>query len=137
MSDACACPAHRGRPEARGFAGEPTASFSLPELLRRIPRFVGIALIKAYRAVLSPLIGRECRYLPTCSEYTEEAIGRYGLWAGFWIGLARIQRCGPFGASGFDPVPEALPARAHWYAPWRYGRWTGRHIDPKTRLDRP
>ncbi|MCB1488409.1 MAG: membrane protein insertion efficiency factor YidD [Bauldia sp.] len=103
--------------------------------LTRLPRLAGIGLIHLYRLFLSPLIGRECRYLPTCSEYTEDAIRKYGLWRGFWIGLSRIQRCGPFGASGFDPVPEALPERAHWYTPWRYGHWTGKHIDPKTRLD--
>jgi putative membrane protein insertion efficiency factor len=101
----------------------------------RVPRGVGIGLIKLYRVTLSPLLGRQCRYLPTCSEYTEEAVRRFGLWAGFWIGLARIQRCGPFGASGFDPVPEARLPGAAWYAPWRYGHWTGRHIDQKTRLD--
>lgn len=100
-------------------------------------RIVGHVLIRGYQVVLSPLLGRQCRYLPTCSSYTEEAIARYGLWAGSWIGLARLQRCGPFGASGFDPVPETLPGRARWYLPWRYGRWTGRHIDPKTRLDLP
>lgn len=100
----------------------------------RLPSFLGIGLIKLYRVTLSPLIGRSCRYLPTCSEYTEEAIRRYGLWRGFWIGLARLQRCGPFGASGHDPVPEDLPP-VPWYAPWRYGRWTGKHINPKTRLD--
>jgi putative membrane protein insertion efficiency factor len=102
----------------------------------QLPRSAGIGLIKAYRLVLSPWIGRSCRYLPTCSEYTEEAIGRYGLWAGSWMGLARFQRCGPFGASGYDPVPEEIPAGAAWYRPWRYGRWTGRHIHPHTRLDR-
>ncbi len=101
----------------------------------RLPRGAGIGLIKVYRATLSPFLGRQCRYLPTCSEYTEEAIRRFGLWAGLWIGFARIQRCGPFGASGFDPVPEAPLPGAAWYAPWRYGHWTGRHIDPKTRLD--
>ena len=105
-------------------------------LAGRLPRLLGIGLIKAYRLVLSPWLGRQCRYLPTCSEYTEAAIGRYGLWTGFWIGLARFQRCGPFGASGHDPVPETLPAEAAWYLPWRYGHWTGNHIDPKTRLDR-
>jgi putative membrane protein insertion efficiency factor len=105
-------------------------------LAARLPRLIGIGLIKAYRLVLSPWLGRQCRYLPTCSEYAEEAIGRYGLWAGFWIGLARFQRCGPFGASGYDPIPEKLPENAAWYLPWRYGRWTGDHIDPKTRLDR-
>ena len=103
----------------------------------RLPGLLGIGLIRLYRLFLSPWLGRQCRYLPTCSSYTEEAIARYGLWAGSWIGLARLQRCGPFGASGYDPVPEALPAAARWYLPWRYGRWTGRHIDPKTRLDLP
>jgi putative membrane protein insertion efficiency factor len=101
----------------------------------RLPRAAGIGVIHAYRLALSPLIGRDCRYLPTCSAYTEEAIRRFGLWAGTWMGIARIQRCGPFGASGFDPVPQRLPAVAAWYAPWRYGQWTGGHIDPKTRLD--
>lgn len=101
----------------------------------KLPGLVGIGLIRLYRLVLSPLIGRECRYLPTCSEYTEAAIVRYGLWRGFWIGLSRFQRCGPFGASGFDPVPDVLPGRARWYLPWRYGHWTGKHIDPNTRLD--
>jgi putative membrane protein insertion efficiency factor len=135
MRFGCDCHGHRVSPAIP--AGEQSSSRSVMETLGRIPRLVGIALIRLYRAMLSPLIGRECRYLPTCSEYTEEAILRYGLWAGFWIGLARIQRCGPFGASGFDPVPEALASHAHWYMPWRYGRWTGRHIDPGTRLDLP
>ena len=104
-------------------------------LVRRLPGLAGIGLVRLYRLLLSPWIGGHCRYLPTCSEYTEEAIRTYGLWAGFWIGLARFQRCGPLGASGYDPIPDALPADAAWYMPWRYGRWTGRHIDPKTRLD--
>ena len=103
--------------------------------LARIPSLLGIGLIRVYRLLLSPWFGRSCRYLPTCSDYTEEAIGKYGLWAGGWIGLSRLQRCGPFGASGFDPVPDALPAGSAWYLPWRYGHWTGRHIHPDTRLD--
>ncbi len=103
--------------------------------IARLPRTAGIGLIYAYRLVLSPWLGRECRYLPTCSSYTEDAIRRFGLWAGAWMGIARIQRCGPHGASGYDPVPEGLPAGAAWYVPWRYGHWTGAHIDPKTRLD--
>jgi putative membrane protein insertion efficiency factor len=135
MRFGCDCHGHRVSP-AIAADGQPSL-LTVGETLTRLPRLLGIALIKLYRAVLSPLIGRECRYLPTCSEYTEEAILRYGLWAGFWIGLARIQRCGPFGASGFDPVPATLAPRAHWYTPWRYGRWTGRHIDPGTRLDLP
>ncbi len=104
-------------------------------LAARLPRLVGVGLIKGYRLVLSPWLGGQCRYLPTCSDYTEQAVTRYGLWAGFWIGLARFQRCGPLGASGYDPVPDRLPANAAWYLPWRYGQWTGKHIDPATRLD--
>ena len=104
-------------------------------LVARLPALAGIGLIRLYRLLLSPWLGRSCRYLPTCSEYTEGAIDAYGLWAGFWIGLARFQRCGPLGASGYDPIPERLPDEAAWYLPWRYGHWTGAHIDPKTRLD--
>ena len=81
-------------------------------------------LLQAYRLSLSALIGRQCRYLPTCSEYTEEAVRRHGVWAGGWMGLARVCRCGPKGGSGFDPAPEATPAGASWTRPWRYGRWT-------------
>src|SRR5882672_7886265 len=108
---------------------------ALRSLAAQLPRAVGIGLIRLYRVTLSPFLGRQCRYLPTCSEYTEEAIRRFGLWPGVWIGLARIQRCGPLGASGFDPVPERQLPGSVWYAPWRYGQWSGRHIDPKTRLD--
>lgn len=49
--------------------------------------------------------------------------------------LARFCRCNPFGASGHDPAPVSLPDEAAWYLPWRYGRWSGKHIDPETRLD--
>ncbi|MFO1184067.1 MAG: membrane protein insertion efficiency factor YidD [Bauldia sp.] len=102
----------------------------------RLPAALGVGLIRLYRLTLSPLVGRNCRYLPTCSEYTEDAIRRFGLWAGVWVGIARLQRCGPGGASGFDPAPTALPENSRWYMPWRYGAWTGRHIHPDTRLDR-
>lgn len=98
--------------------------------------FLARVLIRLYRLVLSPLLPNACRYLPSCSAYGEEAIGRFGFWAGGWMTLARLLRCHPLGASGFDPVPDGAPAAARWWSPWRYGRWTGRHIDPKTRLDR-
>ena len=104
-------------------------------MLSRIPALIGIGLVQFYRLTLSAVLGRQCRYLPTCSEYTEEAIRRYGLWAGMWIGVARFQRCGPNGASGFDPVPERLADNAVWYLPWRYGNWTGAHMHPDSRLD--
>jgi uncharacterized protein len=93
--------------------------------LRSGPSLLGQAFIRAYRLTLSPLIGFDCRHLPTCSAYAEEAVGRFGLWAGGWMTLARLCRCHPFGSSGLDLVAPSLPARAHWYLPWRYGRWRG------------
>jgi putative membrane protein insertion efficiency factor len=88
-------------------------------------RALACGLIRTYQLTLSGLVGRHCRHLPTCSDYTAEAIRRHGVWAGSWIGTARICRCGPFGTSGLDFVCEAVPQRARWYAPWRYGRWRG------------
>jgi putative membrane protein insertion efficiency factor len=82
-----------------------------------------LGLIRAYQLSLSLLLGRRCRYLPTCSDYTAEAIRQHGPWPGFWLGLARIQRCRPMGGDGFDPVPEHLDPAARWFVPWRYGVW--------------
>jgi len=94
-----------------------------PHLFARLPRLAGQGLVALYRLTLSPLLGPRCRHLPTCSDYADEAIGRFGLWAGGWMALARILRCHPWGTSGLDFVPAELPARAHWFLPWRYGRW--------------
>ena len=92
---------------------------------RHAPRLLGRGLVKIYRYTLSPLIGFECRHLPTCSDYADQALDRYGLWAGGWMTLARLLRCQPFGTSGLDFVPDAVSADARWCLPWRYARWRG------------
>ena len=68
------------------------------------PRHVLIVLIRAYQLVASPLPS-PCRYYPTCSMYTLQAVRRYGAVKGSWLGLMRILRCHPFRAGGVDPVP--------------------------------
>ena len=93
--------------------------------VRRLPRNAGRALIWIYRHTLSPLVGYNCRHLPTCSVYGDEAIERFGLWGGGWMTLARLLRCQPWGTSGIDNVPLTRPPGAHWYLPWKYGRWRG------------
>src|SRR5437764_1068239 len=80
-----------------------------------------LGLIDAYQLTLSAVMGRRCRYLPSCAEYTGEAVARFGAWRGFWFGLARISRCHPWGGEGFDPVPSEVPL-AGWRF-WRFGRW--------------
>lgn len=94
-----------------------------------IPALLARGLIRLYRYTLSSLVGRTCRHLPTCSEYADIAIGRFGLWRGGWMALARFWRCRPLGTHGFDPVPEILPEDARWYRPWRYGFWGSRLAD--------
>jgi len=96
----------------------------------RVPRLIGHALVTLYRYTLSPLIGPRCRHLPSCSDYADQAIARFGLWAGAWMALARILRCHPWGTHGLDFVPARLPDTAHWYTPWRYGRWRGTQEQP-------
>jgi uncharacterized protein len=94
------------------------------------PRLAARALVKAYRYTLSAFAAGQCRHLPTCSEFADEAIDRFGLWAGGWMTLARLCRCNPWGTSGLDFVPAALPARSRWYLPWRYGNWRRTNATP-------
>ena len=98
--------------------------------LARLPRLVGRAFVTLYRYTLSPLIGPRCRHLPSCSEYADESIMRFGLWAGAWMALARISRCQPWGTHGLDFVPAASPPGARWWTPWRYGQWRGTNEVP-------
>ena len=98
--------------------------------LAGLPRQAGRLLVAIYRYTLSPLIGPRCRHLPSCSEYADEAISRFGLWAGSWMAMARILRCHPFGTHGLDFVPPQTPRNARWYLPWRYGRWRGTNETP-------
>lgn len=63
------------------------------------------AIVWVYRYAISPLIGANCRYQPTCSAYAEEALRTHGAFKGGWLALQRIGRCHPWGGSGYDPVP--------------------------------
>ncbi len=103
------------RPAARGLAG-----------------VVVKAPIHLYRWTVRPWLGWPCRHLPTCSDYALEAIDKNGAWRGFWLTLSRLARCHPFGTAGLDPVPDIRNER-HFWMPWRYGRWTGRHIGKDAR----
>ena len=64
-----------------------------------------IWIIRQYQRFLSPLLGQNCRFHPTCSQYAVEAIGKYGALVGMWYAARRILRCHPFCAGGYDPVP--------------------------------
>jgi putative membrane protein insertion efficiency factor len=66
-----------------------------------------ILLIKAYRYLVSPWLGRHCRFYPTCSCYALDAIGIHGARRGGWLALKRLGRCHPWHAGGIDPVPPA------------------------------
>ncbi len=68
-------------------------------------KFMLISLIKLYRLTLSPFIGQQCRFEPTCSRYCEEAIQQHGAIKGLFMGLKRLSRCHPWADGGYDPVP--------------------------------
>ena len=103
---------------------------SFAQTCRNAPRLFGRGLITLYRYTLASLVGFRCRHLPSCSEYADTALERFGLWAGGWMTLARLLRCHPWGTSGLDFLPEALPEKSRWYMPWRYGRWRGTNPGP-------
>lgn len=68
-------------------------------------KLIALGLIRFYQKALSPLLPSSCRFYPTCSHYTYEAIEKYGIVRGVWLGMRRIARCNPFNPGGFDPVP--------------------------------
>jgi hypothetical protein len=64
-----------------------------------------ITAIKGYQKLISPLLGDNCRYYPSCSQYAIEAVNRFGVLKGGWLAAKRISRCHPLNEGGFDPVP--------------------------------
>ena len=73
--------------------------------------YILIKFIEIYKYLISPFIGPSCRYLPTCSEYSIEALKTYGLSKGLMLSLKRIMSCHPWGNSGFDPVKKEMKAK--------------------------
>ena len=107
-------PARSAEQQARGRNG-----------LARAAAWVLKAPIHAYRWTVRPWLGWPCRHLPTCSDYALEAIERNGAWRGFWLTLARLSRCHPWGSAGYDPVPD-IRHEHYVLRPWRYGQWSRR-----------
>ncbi|HFE64835.1 MAG TPA: membrane protein insertion efficiency factor YidD [Caldithrix sp.] len=71
-------------------------------------KHLAVFLIKIYRMLISPLFPPSCRFHPTCSEYSIEALNKFGFFAGGWLSVKRIVKCNPFHEGGYDPVPDSL-----------------------------
>lgn len=84
-----------------------------------------IAVIEAYRHMISPLRLPSCRFMPTCSQYAVEALSEYGLLRGGWLAMVRLAKCGPWHRGGWDPIPE------------RCGAGDGSHPAGRTRESTP
>jgi putative membrane protein insertion efficiency factor len=74
-----------------------------------MPKSFILLLLRGYKRFISPLLGQRCRFYPSCSTYTMQAIERFGVLRGGWLGVRRIARCHPLHPGGIDPVPETYP----------------------------
>lgn len=107
------------RPFGRA-GGEPGVLNPMQSFVRLVcdlPRRVLIALVRGYRLLLSPWIGSQCRFEPTCSAYALEALVLHGAGAGTYLTARRVLRCHPWCDGGLDPVPAERPRLFAWYAP--------------------
>ena len=71
-------------------------------------------LLRGYKRFISPLLGQRCRFYPSCSDYTMQAVERHGALRGCWLGACRIGRCHPLNPGGHDPVPELPQWQGRW-----------------------
>ncbi|EAQ65466.1 hypothetical protein MED121_22382 [Marinomonas sp. MED121] len=74
-------------------------------------KWVAIKLIRVYQIIISPLIGSNCRFYPSCSAYMIEAMERFGFFKGLYLGIKRLGKCHPLHEGGMDPVPEKKPCK--------------------------
>ena len=100
MSDAL-----KTRINANNMAGKPAIIYRVRRVESTTVQYVLIKSIHVYRRLLSPVIGQQCRFTPTCSRYAEQAIELYGPARGSWLAAKRILRCHPLCRGGHDPVP--------------------------------
>ncbi len=77
-------------------------------MINKILTFPIILIIKFYQFFISPFLGQNCRYIPSCSEYAIESLKIYGPLKGFYLAMKRIFKCHPWGGKGFDPVPNKI-----------------------------
>ena len=75
-------------------------------MLNKVITFPLIILIRGYQLIVSPILGSNCRFMPTCSEYAIESFKSYGLIKGFFLTIKRIGKCHPWGSHGYDPIPS-------------------------------
>ena len=73
--------------------------------------YILIKLIKCYKFLISPLLGQSCRYLPTCSDYSIEALKTYGFFKGLFLSIKRVLSCHPWGKGGFDPIKKEIKVK--------------------------
>ena len=77
-------------------------------MLNKIAIFPFILIIRGYQLVISPILGSNCRFMPTCSEYALESLKTYGLIKGAFLTIKRIGKCHPWGSHGYDPIPTKM-----------------------------
>jgi len=77
-------------------------------MLNKIVTFPLILLIRGYQLIASPMLGSNCRFMPTCSEYAMESLKTYGLIKGTFLTIKRIGKCHPWGSNGYDPIPTKM-----------------------------